>query len=337
MPSDLASDMFSLKLGNDDGAARSSEEASASTGGEDPELWKPHGLTEECPLCFVPLPLDEGAMCYNICCGKTICGSCRFEIWRAELAKNVTDVNKLEMPTEEELDAMKQSCAFCRTVNPQTLEEDIERFEKKIREGDGRAATNLGIAYRIGALNFSEIPKDEAKCLQYFHLAADDLGSPQAMTELGSNYARRDDAKAREYLERAVRLGYVNARCLLGTLDMVEGKPDLALRHWTLAAKAGDPGSMRQIWKAFNKELITKTDLESLLRSHKKACDEMNSEERERARVFSEIQQEKFTRGNEVDDTLQYFLMLYYAGRLSAKELELNLKARGFVNYRKAK
>ena len=324
---DLESNMSSLKLADDGGAPRPSEE------GEDPELWQPHDPTEECPLCFVPLPLDESAFCYSVCCGKIICASCRFEIWRAELAKNVTADNRTEMPSEEELNAMKQSCAFCRTARPQTVEEDIERFEKRISEGDGIAASNLGTSYLIGVLNEShDLPKDEVKGLKYLHLAADDLGSPQAMAELGSIYLRRDDAKAREYLERAVRLGYVNARCLLGTLEMLEGKPDLALRHWTLAANAGDPSSVKQIWKAFSKGLIAKTDLENLLRTHKKACDDMNSEERERSRAFSALHQ-----GNDVDDELQYLLMLYYAGRLSAKELHFNLNVRGYVNYKKSK
>ena len=40
----------------DGAAARASEKGAKVL---DPDLWKPHPPTEECPVCFVPLPLDE--------------------------------------------------------------------------------------------------------------------------------------------------------------------------------------------------------------------------------------------------------------------------------------
>ena len=66
-----------------DGAARQSEDE-GERGFLDPELWKPHLPTEDCPVCFVPLPLASGSTTYWPCCGKTICTGCSIETMRAE-------------------------------------------------------------------------------------------------------------------------------------------------------------------------------------------------------------------------------------------------------------
>ena len=34
--------------------------------------------TEDCPICFLPLPLDVGQTEFKSCCGKTICGGCTY-------------------------------------------------------------------------------------------------------------------------------------------------------------------------------------------------------------------------------------------------------------------
>ena len=49
----------------------------------DPELWKPHPPTEDCPVCLVPLPLEYEKTTYITCCGKVICRACKLESDRA--------------------------------------------------------------------------------------------------------------------------------------------------------------------------------------------------------------------------------------------------------------
>ena len=60
----------------------------------DPELWKPHPPTEECPVCFVPLPLSEGDLSYWDCCGNTICNGCTAETFRASNIINAKRAKK---------------------------------------------------------------------------------------------------------------------------------------------------------------------------------------------------------------------------------------------------
>src|SRR6056300_409743 len=42
----------------------------------DEELFKEHPPTDDCPICFLPLPLDGGQTTFKSCCGKTICIGC---------------------------------------------------------------------------------------------------------------------------------------------------------------------------------------------------------------------------------------------------------------------
>ena len=87
-----------------DGAARPSEDGERVL---DPELWKPHPPTEDCPVCFVPLPLDQAEFSYWVCCGKIICPACSWETARAELVINAKRAEKKQPPLDH-------ACSFCR-------------------------------------------------------------------------------------------------------------------------------------------------------------------------------------------------------------------------------
>ena len=43
---------------------------------QDEELFKEHPPREECPICFLPLPLGENQTIFKSCCGKVICNGC---------------------------------------------------------------------------------------------------------------------------------------------------------------------------------------------------------------------------------------------------------------------
>ena len=36
----------------------------------DEKLFKDHPMPEDCPICFLPLPFDEGQVTFEACCGK---------------------------------------------------------------------------------------------------------------------------------------------------------------------------------------------------------------------------------------------------------------------------
>ena len=246
----------------------------------DPELWKPHPPTEECPVCFMPLPLSENKSTYWVCCGKLICNGCTAETARATRVINAKRAKKKQPPLDH-------TCSFCRLV-PRPSK---SQYEVRIRNGDGKAAFNLAGQYRNGDAD-NDIPKDEAKSLELLHHAADNLGYSAAMSKLGSKFvfgldgAPIDIVKGRKYSEDAVKVGNVDARFTLGSIEFKEENIGLAIRHWKLAAAAGCEPSVRLLWKFFFRGELEKAELEETLRAHKECCDVMSSEERERCKLL---------------------------------------------------
>ena len=78
-----------VKLADQDEARPPADAAVGDTDTmEDPELWKPHPPSEECPVCLVPLPLEREKTMYWACCGKLVCTACCAEHDRALTVTN---------------------------------------------------------------------------------------------------------------------------------------------------------------------------------------------------------------------------------------------------------
>ena len=121
-------------------------------------------------------------------------------------------------------------------------------------------------------------------------------------------------------MEEAAKRGDVSARFLLGCLEEELHHYDLAIKHFKLAATAGDEYAMKKLWKYFSSQKLTKAELEETLRAHKLACDETNSEHRERYVAMNQSFEED-------DKTLKGLYTGYYFGFITAKELNNALKA----------
>ena len=294
-----------------DGTARPTEDSERVL---DPELWKPHPPTEECPLCFVFLPLLEDESTYWVCCGKIICNGCKSETARATKVINAKRAKKKQPPLDN-------GCPFCRSIPNDTESE----YEERMRKGDSEAACSLALHYRDGHTDMN-IPKDETKSLELLHHAADDLGCSVAIYVLGRMYsygldgAPKDRVKGRKYLEDAIKMGNANARNSLACILAEEGVMDLAIRHWKLAAAAGEEPSTKNLWKCFYEGMLAKAELEDTLRAYQEACDSMKSEERERYALWEKAKADG-------DVLLINPLRKYYAGEIKAKELNKLLKA----------
>ena len=116
----------------------------------DPELWKPHPPTKDCPVCLVPLPLEASKRTYSTCCGKSICGACNYEHSRALRITN-------EKRRKKELPPLDRSCAFCR--KPVDVEHSvmIQRVETLADKGDVDAMVTMAL-WCLGGQN--GFPKD---------------------------------------------------------------------------------------------------------------------------------------------------------------------------------
>ena len=238
----------------------------------DEALFKEPPAQEDCPICFLPLPIDTAQITFSSCCGKLICNGCILAI-----AKEVRGRGKVEL------------CAFCREPNPGSSEEEIQQIKKLMDAGNAYAFYKLaGIySYADGEMG---MPQDFAKAHELF-LRAGELGCAEGYYNLGHSYdygmgVEVDKKKATYFYELAAMNGSVNARHNLGCLewnDSRAGNYYRACKHFILSARAGDKESLDSVKDGFMNRYVTKDEYANTLRAYQQRHDEMKSEDRDKA------------------------------------------------------
>ena len=145
----------------------------------DEQLFKQPPPNEECPICFLPRPIDEGEITYSSCCGKVICSGCMHAV---EPGKD------------------GHCCPFCRSPAPWSDEEWVDQMKERVEGGDAIAICNLGCLYRDGECGLRQ---NKGKAVKLF-LQAGELGHAGAQCNVGYAYrygegVRRDEARAKCY------------------------------------------------------------------------------------------------------------------------------------------
>jgi len=84
----------------------------------------------DCPICFLPLPLDHQKSVMQSCCGKLICHGCSY-------------ANKLR----EREARLQYTCPFCRHPTPTTREETNKNEMKRVEKNDPVAIREIGSKY----------------------------------------------------------------------------------------------------------------------------------------------------------------------------------------------
>ena len=92
----------------------------------DIELFKRPPPAEDCPICFLQLPLliPTGKK-YYACCGKVICSGCSYAPVYDNQGNEIVD----------------KTCPFCRTPKP---EGNVQRYKKRVEAGDPIAMYCMG-------------------------------------------------------------------------------------------------------------------------------------------------------------------------------------------------
>ena len=261
--------VYANRIGSTDDCDRT-EDANNATGVTDEDLFKQPAPRDECPICFRPLPLNNGEQKYQTCCGKTICAGCIYAIGKED---------------------RRGLCPFCRS--PAALEgEVIERLNKRAEGGDADAFLLLGCYYCDGMMGF---PQNYRKANKLW-LRAGELGSAAAYTNIGYAHengmgVEKDAKKAKHYYELAAMGGNVKARYNLGAIEGNAGNMSRAMKHWMISAGAGFDESLGAIRECFLKGHATKDDFEKALRAHKEAKDEVKSDQREAVAVLAAARQ----------------------------------------------
>ncbi|KAL7533270.1 hypothetical protein ACHAXR_005135 [Thalassiosira sp. AJA248-18] len=230
-------------------------------------LFKTPPPNEDCPICYLRLPLCESDKQYKSCCGKMICTGCGYaDVIARRSAEGI--------------------CPFCRTPAPTSEEGAVQRLRTRIEAGDAIAMHNLGCQYRRGRV----VPQDSNKALELWRRAAK-LVCDESHTNLAESYAlgeivEKDVKKAKYHWELAAMGGNVVARYNLGVFEAEAGNMNRALKHFMISSGCGCDDSLKEIQKGFSDGHATKDDFEKALRAHKESKDEMQSDQRDAARQY---------------------------------------------------
>jgi len=225
---------------------------------------------DECPICFLPLPYESSTSNFMTCCGKIICNGC---IYAMKLSEG------------------KDLCPFCRTPPPSSdiHQKTINQIKKLMDKGNGEGYFLLAGYYARGMMG---LPQDWNKTNELL-LKAGELGCTKAYCNLGNSYrngygVQVDKKKAKHNFELAAMGGNVLARYNLGWDEWEKGNIQRAIKHWILAARAGDKDSLDNVKKGFMMGVVTKDEYSSTLRAHHERQKEMKSDERDQASKIKE-------------------------------------------------
>jgi hypothetical protein len=215
----------------------------------------------ECPICCLPLSIDESKSTLMPCCSKIICGGCNFANKKREIEGG-----------------LEQRCAFCREPVADSDEEALKQVMERIKKyNDPVAMTQMGKQH--------ENEGDSAKAFEYYTKAAE-LGDVGAYFRLGCLYddgdgVEKDTKKALYHFEHAAIGGHPSARRCLGTHEKNKGRLDRASKHYIIAANLGCDASLKVIKALFVQGIVSKEEYAAALRAHQAAVDATKSPERE--------------------------------------------------------
>ena len=221
---------------------------------------------EECPICFLPLPVDGDHTSVGPCCGKRICDGCVYAMFKSEGTV---------------------ICAFCRAPPASSDEESINLLNKLMEKGIAEAFNLLGGVYANGKIG---APQDFTKANELF-LKGGELGSFWAYNNLGVSYkngygVEMNKKKAMHYFELAAMSGSIDARHNLACIERDFGNHDREYKHMMIAAKAGRKKSLDAVKDGFMKGFITKDEYANTLRVHHERQKEMKSDTRDKAAII---------------------------------------------------
>jgi hypothetical protein len=220
----------------------------------------------ECPICCLPLPIDQDKHSMMACCSKYICIGCSY----------ANDMREDEA-------GLEHRCPYCREPVPKNQEEVKKNLMKRVKANDPVALL------QVGGMRYDE--GDNEGALQYFTKAAA-LGDMSAHYNLSLMYQKgegveKDNKKEVYHLEEAAIGGHPWARFKLANHEGRNGRGDRTLKHFIIAAKLGHDKALEMAKENFQRGFLSKEDYESALRGHQAAVDATKSEQRDAAEEYN--------------------------------------------------
>jgi hypothetical protein len=254
----------------------------------DEALFKDPPAKEDCPICFLPMPvklfscmsLSDATISsvpisdyvnanermsgveteeYYECCGKGICKGCSISF--------ITSGNY-------------RTCPFCKADKMnKTDEERVAQLVKRVEANDARAICAMACYHRHG--HVIGLQQDYERAMELWTRAAA-LGSSFAHNNLAGVYHEGGDLKkAKFHFEAAAMAGHEVARNKLAFMEAKSGNMERGAKHWIIAASAGDYDAMQFLIISFRNGRVSRVDLDSTLTAYNDSCKEMRSEARD--------------------------------------------------------
>jgi tetratricopeptide (TPR) repeat protein len=228
----------------------------------------------DCPICFLPLPLDMSKSGLMGCCSQLICLGCDYS-------------NKMQEIKEDK----EHKCPFCREPLVKSDKEEHKRLMKRVKKNDRVAIREEGKRRRNEG--------DYKTALRYLTKAAG-LGDAAAHFELAFLYHNgrgvvKDEKKEVYHSEKAAIGGHPKARHNLGIEEANNGRFGRAVKHFIIAAYLGDDKSLKVIKDLYAEGHASKEDYAVALYAYQAAVDATKSKEREDGEAFYKLEA---TRGN---------------------------------------
>ena len=216
----------------------------------------------DCPLCCLPLSLDETKYTVTQCCSIVTCKGCQYASFKSSGKR-----------------WMEEKCAFCRTPMLQSQDEYDKDEIKRAEANDPLALRQQG-ARCLQKGDYSGALKNLTKSAE--------LGSAMGQITLAAMYSEgkgvdKDEKKARQLLEKAAIGGHPRARYMLGLTESIDGNKKIAVKHWIIAAKQGHDEALNDVKKAFLDGFASKEEYASTLRGHQATVNATKSKQREEA------------------------------------------------------
>ena len=219
----------------------------------------------DCPICFLPLPIDISKSVLYACCSKRICDGC-------DVANQIREYER----------RLERKCPFCRNAMPKTDKEIDELWTKRVEANDPIAIGQVGgVRYEKG---------DYEAAFEYLTRAAA-LGYVDAHNRLSVLYhngqgVEKDEKKQLHHTEQAAIAGHPRARHNLGWFEWQNGQYDRAAKHFIIAAKLGFEASLKAVRTCYKDGHVSEEDLEAAFRAYQAAIAAMKSPQREEAAEF---------------------------------------------------
>jgi hypothetical protein len=250
----------------------------------DEALFKDPPAKEDCQICFLPMPhkllacislppatslsvpiydfakaneelVTEKTEVYYPCCGKGICSGCVYSFRKS---------------------GNMGKCPFCNANRDKTDEEGVEEMMKRVEVNDAKAVYMLAGHYYRGK---GGLLQDRVKGKELLIMATE-LGYSQAHYNLAVGQIEGGDMKkARFHFEAAAMAGCDDARSKVGKMEAQSGNIERAVKHWTIAASAGNYNAMRNL--IGNIGYVNRESIDSTLTAYNNSCVEMRSEARD--------------------------------------------------------